>query len=66
MTQINERLRVQFRVEAFNIMNSFFVTRAMFNATPDNANFGILYKSTVSAPDSNYPRQVQLGFKLLW
>ena len=66
MTQINERFRLQFRMEAFNIANSFFVTRAMFNATPDNANFGVLYKSTVSAPDSNYPRQVQLGFKLLW
>jgi hypothetical protein len=67
ITQINERFRVQFRAEAFNIANSFFVTgSAQFNNTPDNANFGILYKSTVSAPQSNYPRQLQLGFKFLW
>ena len=65
-TQISERLRLQFRAEAFNIANSFFVTGAMFNSTADNANFGILYKSTVSAPQSNYPRQLQLGIKLLW
>jgi hypothetical protein len=65
-TQISERFRLQFRAEAFNIANSFFVTGAMFNSTADNANFGILYKSTVSAPQSNYPRQLQLGIKLLW
>ncbi len=66
MTQINERFRVQFRAEAFNIANSFFITSTNFNSTPDNANFGTVYKSTVSAPGSNYPRQLQLGFKLLW
>ncbi len=66
MTQINERFRAQFRLEVFNVANSFFVTTAMFNNTADSANFGILYKSTVSAPQSNYPRQMQLGFKLLW
>ena len=65
-TQINDRFRAQFRLEAFNIANSFFVTSGAFNSTADNANFGTLYKSTVSAPQSNFPRQLQLGFKLLW
>ncbi len=66
ITQITERFRVQFRAEAFNIANSFFINSLNFNSTPDNANFGIVYKSTASAPQSNYPRQLQLGFKLLW
>jgi hypothetical protein len=71
MTQLNERFRVQFRAEAFNVANSFFVTQGssstqMINNTADSANFGTLYKSAVSATQSNYPRQLQLGFKLIW
>jgi hypothetical protein len=71
MTQLSEKLRVQFRFEVFNVANSFFVLQGgsgtqTINNVPDNAAFGILYKSTVSAPQSNYPRQMQLGFKLLW
>ena len=70
-TQLTERFAVQFRAEAFNIANSFFVTQGssgtqLINNTADNANFGTLYKSTVSATGSNYPRQLQLGIKLLW
>jgi hypothetical protein len=65
-TQVTERLRVQFRAEAFNIANSFFITSLPFNNTPDNANFGSLYKSTASNQQSNYPRYLQLGVKLLW
>jgi hypothetical protein len=65
-TRITEHFRVQLRIEAFNVANSFFITTAMFNATADSADFGTLFKSTVSAPQSNYPRQLQLGLKLLW
>lgn len=70
-TALTERFRVQFRAEAFNIGNSFFVTQGssgtqMINNTADSANFGTLYKSAVSATQSNYPRQLQLGIKLLW
>jgi hypothetical protein len=70
-TRINEVFRVEFRAEAFNLANSFFVTQGSsstqsVNNTPDSANFGALYKSAIGAPASNYPRQMQLGFKLLW
>jgi len=66
MTNIGERYRVQFRMECFNVMNSFFINTAQFNSDPTNANFGSIIKATVSAPQSNYPRQVQLGLKFLW
>ncbi len=66
MTKIDERFTLQFRAEVFNIGNSFFVTRALFNNNAENSAFGSLIKAAVSAPDSNYPRQIQLGIKLLW
>jgi len=65
-TRISERFTLQFRAEAFNIGNSFFVTRALFNNNAESSSFGSLVKAAVSAPDSNYPRQVQLGIKLVW
>jgi hypothetical protein len=66
MTRISERYSAQFRAEAFNIGNSFFITQQQFGNNADNANFGYLLKSAVSAPNSNYPRQVQLAVKLIW
>jgi len=71
MTRINERFSAQFRLEVFNVANSFFVsqfsngTQSIINNASD-PNFGSLRKAGVSAPLSNYPRQMQLGFKLLW
>ena len=66
MTRINERYSLQFRMECFNVMNSFFINTAQFNNDPTNPNFGSIIKATVSAPQSNYPRQIQLGVKFLW
>jgi hypothetical protein len=66
MTRISERYNVQFRMECFNVMNSFFINTAQFNNDPTNPNFGSINKATVSAPQSNYPRQIQLGLKFLW
>jgi hypothetical protein len=65
-TSINEKFRVQFRAEVFNVMNSFFVVAQQFNNNPENVNFGSVIKAQISAPNSNYPRQIQLGLKLLW
>jgi hypothetical protein len=64
--QISEKLRVQFRAEVFNLMNSFFLVSSQFNNNPENVNFGTIEKAAVSAPQSNYPRQIQLAIKLLW
>jgi len=71
MTRINETFSAQFRFEVFNVGNSFFVsqfsngTQSIINNASD-PNFGSLRKAGVSAPLSNYPRQMQLGFKLMW
>lgn len=66
MTRLGERYSVQFRAEVFNLTNSFFNTRAQFDNNPESPNFGTLIKAAVSAPDSNYPRQIQLAVKFLW
>ena len=65
-TSINDRFRLQFRAEVFNLFNSFFLTNQSFDNNPTNTTFGSIVKAGVSAPNSNYPRQAQLGFKLLW
>ncbi|MFN0101438.1 MAG: carboxypeptidase regulatory-like domain-containing protein [Bryobacteraceae bacterium] len=65
-TRFTERLSVQFRAECFNLANSFFVVSQQFNNNPESVQFGSLIKAAVSAPASNYPRQMQLGFKLIW
>ncbi|MBL8219815.1 MAG: TonB-dependent receptor [Bryobacterales bacterium] len=65
-TRVTERFRVQFRAEVFNLMNSFFVVAQQFNNNAENANFGSVIKAQMSAPNSNYPRQIQLAIKLLW
>lgn len=66
MTRINERYSVQFRLESFNAFNSFFVNSRQFNNTATNANFGSIIKSEVSAPNSNYPRHIQMAVKFIW
>jgi len=66
MTRLSERYRLQFRLEVFNAMNSFFVNTKQFSNDPTNANFGSIIKAEVSAPQSNYPRQTQMGIKLIW
>ncbi|MCX6607600.1 MAG: carboxypeptidase regulatory-like domain-containing protein [Acidobacteria bacterium] len=65
-TQLNERFRVQFRAEVFNVTNSFFLVNAQFETDPENVNFGSIIKAATSAPNSNYPRQIQLAVKFLW
>ena len=66
MTNVTERYRVQFRAEVFNAFNSFFVTNQGFANGAGSSNFGSIVKAAVSAPNSNYPRQIQLAMKLLW
>src|SRR4029450_6988500 len=64
--RIGERYKLQYRLESFNVMNSFFVNTLQFNNDPTNTNFGSILKATVSAPRPNSPRQIQTGVKFWW
>ncbi|MBM3728618.1 MAG: hypothetical protein FJW40_24735 [Acidobacteria bacterium] len=66
MTEITERIRFQFRVEAFNLTNYYFFGRdSNFDTNPNSPVFGTLFPSQAWI-GNGYPRQVQLGFKVLW
>jgi hypothetical protein len=66
MTNITERLRVQFRMEAFNLTNYYYFGRNDgFITDPNNPNFGTMFPNQAST-QNGYPRQVQLGIKMFW
>jgi hypothetical protein len=66
VTQIKERMRIQFRAEAFNITNTYWFGRQQFNSTPTSSAFGTLNKASIAFTNTNQPRYVQLGLKFLW
>jgi hypothetical protein len=65
-TQITEAVSVQFRAEAFNIMNTFYFPRQLFDNNANSANFGAIVKGTVAQGNANFPRQIQLAVKLIF
>lgn len=69
---ITERLRLQFRAEAFNAFNRFNVFSVRYNSNPldANGNFGSYLPSDVGSSSGTMrdspPRAIQLGLKLMW
>lgn len=65
-TLISERVRVQFRAEAFNAFNTNSMYRQQFSTGVNSAAFGTIIRSTVTAWNANFPRHIQLAVKVLW
>src|SRR5262245_36802512 len=59
-TQIGAGLMTQFRAEIFNVFNTRLYGSPI-STDPTNANFGVVSNSQI-----NFPRQAQLGFRLIW
>ena len=66
MTNITERIRFQFRAEAFNVLNHWNYMLANVNTSATDPNFGTIIPHTLSTQASVNPRSIQLGFKALW
>jgi hypothetical protein len=61
---LSERVKIQLRGEAFNVLNHYAMPLARFETDPNNPNFGSLFPHRVSTVDSGMPRQLQLGAKV--
>jgi hypothetical protein len=68
MTQITERVKFQFRAEAFNVLNhwNYMLTNINNSAGDSNGLFGTIVPHTTGTTGSVNPRSVQLGFKAIW
>ena len=69
--RITESKSFQFRVEAFNVFNSYWMSGGsgsndMFANNLNSSNFGQMVKATVGTGATNWPRQIQLGFKFIY
>ncbi len=65
-TRITERVRSQFRAEAFNALNHWNYMLANVNNTATDPNFGSIIPHTQSTQASVNPRSIQIAFKVIW
>jgi hypothetical protein len=66
ITEIIERLRLQFRAEAFNISNTYWHGTQQFNNTPTSSAFGTMNKDAAAFTATNQPRYIQFALKLIF
>ena len=63
-TPITDRVRLQVRLEAFNLFNSPQYDERQYNQTTSSADFGRINRNTVA--QSNFQRFIQMGFRLMF
>jgi len=59
-TRVGGRFSTQFRAEVFNVFNTRLYGSPI-STDPTNANFGVVSNSQI-----NFPRQGQIGLRLIW
>nr|MDQ3348302.1 hypothetical protein [Acidobacteriota bacterium] len=64
MTPITNSVRLQVRLEAFNVLNSPQYDERQYNQTTSSADFGRINRNTTG--QSGFQRFVQLGFRLIF
>jgi len=64
-TQITERIRMQLRFEAFNLLNHNYFGRESFNTDATSPNFGSTFPS-IASNQNTFPRQIQIAMKVYW
>jgi hypothetical protein len=63
-TPINDKMRMQIRLEAFNVFNSPMYDERNYNGTTTYGDFGRINRNTTA--QSNFQRFVQLGFRFIF
>jgi hypothetical protein len=63
-TPITDFMRLQIRLEAFNLLNSPMYDERQYQRSTGNADFGRINRNTEN--QSNFQRFVQLGFRLIF
>jgi hypothetical protein len=63
-TPITDRMRMQIRLEAFNLFNSPMYDERNYNGTTTSADFGRINRNATG--QSNFQRFVQLGFRFIF
>ena len=63
-TPITDHIRLQVRLEAFNLFNSPQYDERQYGTDTNNADFGRINRNTTA--QSNFQRFIQLGFRLIF
>ena len=64
MTPITDRVRLQIRLEAFNLFNSPMYDERQYNQTTTSNDFGRINRN--STGQNNFQRFIQLGFRVIF